>query len=340
MRMRFLFVLVATAVTASRTLAQENTDEAKLVKFITTHWGKVERDESRPDRPVVRVSFDWTYSSFNSPHSVTSDELRSFKIFENLTTLDMLGICSPTDLDGLSENKNLTTLNIKHHFKPNAAALQERSRLPNLTTLNLVEAKINDGELTGIGELKHLTSLSLASAEIKSGGLRGIRELKSLTDLDLYEVRAIDSELEELRELKSLQSLTLYGCGIKDAGLKELSGLTNISVLNLCGNRISDRGVSELSGMTELTQLNVGECKGVSGTGLNQFTKLQNLNLAGKHVTDMNLKDLIGLKDLTSLDLRRTKITGTGLSGLSGLKKLSILNLLICQMNDEGGCED
>ena len=137
-----------------------------------------------------------------------------------------------------------------------------------------------------------------------------------LESIDLSGITGLDYSF--LVPIHGLQELTLANAGLNDATLAQLPKLPTLKRLVLDGNDIRGTGLPHLTGQPELIDLSLSHPNLIALTAENlaELKQLKRLSLAGSGLTDAGIKPLAILTNLESLDLRRTKVTATGIDEL------------------------
>jgi len=231
------------------------------------------------------------------------------------------GINSISEIEGLSQLKELQSLDLWGNNITEVKGLEELSKLERL---NLGANQIS--EIKGIEGLIWLTHLSLGD---KISEIKGLEKLINLTHLTLG--RNI-SEIKNLANLKNLRILDLSKNQISE--IKGLELLTNIVNLDLSSNQISEiKGLSSLRKLSslELSSNQISEIK-----ELNTLKNLSSLDLSYNKIDE--IKGLEGLKKICNLNLSENKITE--IKGIDSLPSLQDLDLAHNQITSVKGIEN
>jgi internalin A len=129
---------------------------------------------------------------------------------------------------------------------------------PQLQTLELVGAEIDDEDLAGLRSCTELRELQLSATKIGNPGLKHLAPLDELTTLHLGGTQVSNEGLEALDELDSLEELDLWFTAVNDEGLQTLAELGNLQRVNLDGTTVTDEGLLRLREAEELEFLNLG----------------------------------------------------------------------------------
>jgi len=205
-------------------------------------------------------------------------------------------------MERVCANTSLRELSIVTAKRDGTPILPQIAKLPELTTLSIIEAPLRDDELSALSRSASLTSLELSRTGISGEGLwhlaklplkrlvirdkqisaEGLKAIASMTELEELELSLPDAQWAELPELasrKSLRSVTLAGGSYsfrKHGGLKWLVGATNLESLNLSGGNLNDRGLKTISTFRGLQELTIGPCL-ISEEGVKYLAELQQL---------------------------------------------------------------
>jgi len=315
--------VISWLILGSPATAHADDAEDASARLVVALGGKVIRDETLPNKPVIEV---------------------------NLAEKDVLD----AHLKGLADLKNLTALHLSGSRVTNAG-LKELAPLTNLRKFSIGSTQVSDEGLKELASLTKLSTLYLWRTNVKGPGLRDLASLKHLETLLLHGKGVTDDTLIHVGALTSLTKLDLsnhgtsFGSGneITDAGLAGLAPLENLTELNLWGNcRLGDRACKELVPLQKLTTLDLNSAH-VTDVGLKELAKLKNLTTLKLHaavpeggfprtsVTSAGLKELAALKHLTHLDLSYTHVDDAGMRTLSQMN-LSHLHLNSTRVTDAG----
>ena len=227
--------------------------------------GEFQRDEQRPDKPVVRVRLNTTL--------VTDADLAELRGLTGLRVLDL----SQTRITD--------------------AGLSHLGALRSLRTLYLTETGITDRGLVHLEGLADLDTLFLGQSALADAGLAHLAGLKNLKTLAIIQSNITDAGLSHLARLTSLEELLLWELKITDQGLAQLKGLTRLRKLILDSNPITDAGLAQLEGLSALQELGVQQTQ-VTDRGLSHLaalTLLRTLHYEGTAITPAGLAQLKGL---------------------------------------------
>jgi small GTP-binding protein len=174
-------------------------------------------------------------------------------------------------------------------------AIQQISKLTNLSSLALPKHLIGDDGAETLTALTNLSSLNLSSNGIGDEGTEALSKLTNLSSLALFHNDIGDEGVKVLSKLANLSFLDLGDNEIGDQGTEVLSKLTNLSSLALRFNRIGDEGAKALSKLTNLSSLdldrnNIGDegCRALLDAFLDNTT-IQTLNLRHNSTTEQFL---------------------------------------------------
>jgi hypothetical protein len=219
------FLLLAVPVPC---LGQEKVNateqEERAIAAIEDLGGRVVRDESVPERPVIEVAFS---------ESIKDGDLEWLKTFPRLK--------------GLSFSKTGIT----------DSGLARLSGLTQLESLQIAEEKITDKGLAHLEGLSRLQELSLVDARITGPGLAHLKELTRLEDFTLADLPIRDEALAHLKDLPSLRWLSLSNIPITGAGLAHLKGAPCLQWVSLADIPITEAGLLHLKGAPRLRWLRI-----------------------------------------------------------------------------------
>ena len=192
---RAILPLLALALLSADT-AKANTSSARdrVIAEVTRLGGKVEFDETRSSRPIVKIDLHGT--------NVTDAEL-IFLVYEKqdlkqLRYLD-LRLTKITD-EGVAKLKNLTSLQ----------------------TLNLFRTQAGDKGLESLKKLTNLETLLIGGTKVTDAGLVHLRPFRKLKKLSLFQTQVSNDGIAQLKLMSSLEVLLITGSKITPAGVAEL----------------------------------------------------------------------------------------------------------------------
>jgi internalin A len=234
--------------------------------------GKVKRDKSQPDNPVVEIRL------FSD--KVTDDDLKELAQFTKLRRLEFSG----NDVTGTG-----------------LAALTE---LP-IEELHIMFAKgiTNDG-MKEIAKIKSLKVLNLPQGKFDDDGLKEIATLTNLEELTVSGFKIGDRGFYPLKTLTKLRKVNANNCNVGDGAMKTLSGLPELRVLELYGSAVTDTGYGYVGKMAKLEELQTSykiTDKGVAHLG--NLKNLKKLNVWNSNVTIKGIRALPNLKNFKELDI-------------------------------------
>jgi len=156
--------------------------------------GKIEFDENRADRPIVKIDLHSTQVT-DSDLSFLNNERKALK---QLSYLDL----------------RLTHIGDAgvHHLR----------KLTSLQTLNLFRTNLSDRGLKDLRDLRDLRVLLIGGTRVSDVGLVHLRRFDRLQKLSLFQTQVTDAGIPNLKVLSSLEQLLIRGTKITDLGAKEL----------------------------------------------------------------------------------------------------------------------
>ena len=207
--------------------------------------------------------------------------------------LDGDPVADLTPLYGL-ENLNLLSLRGVPMSREQLTALSEA--LPACAIYSDVEkGEATDISMGGVTFKSDVTQLDLSGREIRDiSALSACRELRWLK-LGDNEI----SDLQALMNLPGLESLDISHNAVAD--LRPLMGLQRLRSLNAAGNELTD--TAAVGAMSALTVLDLSDNPISDFTGLEKLSNLQTLRLQRTGIRDMDLQYLQKLTLLNSLYL-------------------------------------
>lgn len=222
-------VAVLLGLCAAVACAEEDAD-TKSYTAIRKLGGFASRDEKRPGRPIVSV----TFNGFLTGVDFKDQDLRELApLLEKLPNLEELDLCTEVS----------------------DAGLKDVARFKRLRVLwlgwNVTDAGLK--ELSGLDQLSHLSIV--ANDKITGVGLRHLAGLRNLKSLSLFGSSLSDAGMKELVALKELQRLDVHGCSVTDSGVKELVGLKNLTRLDLSETKVTNAGLKHLAALKNLRTL-------------------------------------------------------------------------------------
>jgi internalin A len=249
----------------------------------------------------------------------------------------------------------------------NDADVARIARLNTIRRLDLSLTYVSDAGAEQLKTLANLEELNLFAAEfITDAAMAFLRGNRRLTALNLRGTDVTDTSLAYIAELSNLKSLDVSFTQITDVGLEHLASLAQLEELNLGGNKITGAGLHVLKLLPKLRKLsfygiqrrNAGWCWAPVVTDLELDTisrlgGLEDLNVGfgvalgtprpeelgpadseaecriagGTRVTDLGVTKLSTLKKLRVLDLSGAAITEAGITALASLPNLQRLSL-------------
>lgn len=154
-----LLILLVSAVTTG---AADADADKKLVTLVEKHFGKVERDEDQPGKPI-------TYVELGSSEDLTDADL---KVIAQVKTIQVLSL---------------------YKTKVTDAGLKELASLTALTTLTLDDTKVTDAGLKHLAPLQKLTELKLSKTKVTDEAFKELVALKSLETVFMSETKVTDA---------------------------------------------------------------------------------------------------------------------------------------------------
>jgi len=185
-----LLVLGAVATGAP----SPNLSKDRVIAEVERFGGKVDLDETGPDKPIVKIDLHAT--------QVTDAELKflanSGNALRQLRYLD---------------------LRLTHIGDDGAVNLRG---LTSLETLNLFRTQVGDRGLAYLKKLTKLHTLLIGGTKVSDAGLANLKSMKELKKLSLFQTQVTDAGIPHLKVLAKLEQLLISGTQISEAGAREL----------------------------------------------------------------------------------------------------------------------
>ena len=201
------------------------------------------------------------------------------------------------------------------------------------------------GLLRHIRDFHSPVNVLMGATSVQSSDLEVLKNCDNILRLDLGGSAITDAGMATVGTLENLEYLSVRNCRLTDAGLVPLSNLRKLRSMNLetnlvnSGYQFTEKGIQHLAQLTELRQLNLGfaELNDRSMAHLADLTNLESLSLLDSSVADNGLRRLQGMKKLQRLNLWRcVNLTDEGLSHLSSLPRLRLIDAVYTKMTKEG----
>ena len=186
-----ILVLLTLSGTA---LAETGSKKAQVVTEVTKLGGKVEFDETRVDKPIIKI------------------DLHSTQVTE--ADLALLN-------EARKDLKELRYLDLRLTHIGDAGVAHLRN-LDSLQTLNLFRTNLGDQGLARLKNLTQLQTLLIGGTKVTDAGLVYLKRFPQLKKLSLFQTQVTDLCIPYLRMLSNLEQLLISGTRITDAGAKEL----------------------------------------------------------------------------------------------------------------------
>jgi serine/threonine protein kinase/Leucine-rich repeat (LRR) protein len=308
-------------------IGPEGHDEA--LSALLRLGAKVQRDETRPGRPVVEI--DWRSDT------ITDADLAHLKPFRQLEKLaivgNQIGDEGAAHLEGLTEIKHLWF----ESPRVGDGSLAHFKSLSKLDQLFLPGTGISDAGLAHLKGLKHLSWLDVSNTAVQGPGLAYLKDVP-LDLLALIGTQVSNATLHHVQCLHRLSTLRLDNTQVDNDGLKLLEGCPTLTLIYLSHTHVSGDGLGHLAGLPNLQGLYLDgtDVDDAALPRLRDIKQIEDLSLDQTNVGDAGLASVGELHNLWRLGLAQTKITGQGLRHLKGLTKLKTLNLGMTAVDDDG----
>ena len=221
--------------------------------------------------------------------------------FPEVTRLSVSGssLQGPVDVTSLSKLRRLRSLLISGDTirGEDLRCLQDAV---DLESLWIQDSTFNDQGLQYLAALPKLTTLSFRYTRVGDDGLAFLADYPSLKYVDLSHTQVTDRAMDHLAAIPQLTSLALEGTKVTDAGAVRLSQAKTLRSLRLQYTQVTDTGLASLANLDRLEDL-----------------YLQGTNVTGEGVTWPD--------SLFLLDLRHSRLTEKGLSGIVETRNLRIM---------------
>ncbi len=182
----------------------------------------------------------------------------------------------------------------------------------NMEIARLAQTPIADEALETIASWSHLEILDIQRTKVTSRGVAQLGKLTRLSVLNLHQTKMDDEVVPTLCQMKSLRELGIVKTAISGEGLLRLR-----EALPSCKIQ------GDLWDLTSGIDPNPDSMRWKEITrpmwALSRSGDLKLLILAGTALTDLHLSDLDRLENVDVIDIRRTKVTKTGVETLQRL---------------------
>jgi formylglycine-generating enzyme required for sulfatase activity len=295
-------------------------------------------------------------TSVEFANRMTDADLRFIRAMPGLSALDLsdsqvtnAGLAQLNEMTGLSE-LNLSRTRVGDEGIAHLRSMQGMSRL---YSLDLSGTSVGDAGLAYLVEMTDMHFLDLSGTHLTDTGLVHLKSLARLESLKVARTDVTDAGLAHLIGLRHLNTLDLSGTQVTDAGLIHLRRFPVLSTLDLSVTAVTDAGCDRLKQYlpqygtvhrnSHLGSVYLGSF-GRSGQQMtdagmaavcNQVDSWQGsgtLDLQGTDITDAGLVNLRwltaeGAARIEELILRETQVGDAGLSHLTGLVNMRLLDL-------------
>ena len=225
-------------------------------------------------------------------------------------------VVSSSLMDEVCANKSLRELSIVTAKRDGTPILSQIAALPNLETLNIVEAPIADFELSDLAKATKLTSLELSRTGITGEGLKHLAKLP-LKRLVIREQYLSLEGLQAIASMPQLEELELNLPDVHWADIPELASKSKLKSLSLTGGFYSFREFGGLKFVANAPQL----------------TKVE---LSGKNLNDRTVKTISTFDQLQILTIEYCMISEDAVEYLSGLSQLQLVQIPMLEAMSQG----
>lgn len=205
-------------------------------------------------------------------------------------------------------------------------------QLPMLERLDLVQARVVNSGITGLGESKSLVDVNMwgctALTEVNALG-----KVPTLRRLVLSETCVSDGGIAGLVSSPTIEEVNLEACAlVKNVGF--FAWLLTLKRLLLVTTPVDNNGIMALCNSTSLLEIDLWGCKVVNDVGsLGKIPTLQKLILFGTSVTNEGIAGLGRSNSLEEIDLTCCGAL-TDVRALAGIPTLRRLRLLHTSVHD------
>ena len=193
-RLTLCISLLALLTLAGTAAVQARPSRKAVIDEVTRLGGKVEFDDTRPGKPIVKIDL----------HST------------QVTDADLAFLNSAR-----KELKTLQYLDLRLTHIGDAGVVHV-GNLTSLQTLNLFRTNLSDRGLAQIKNLKQLQTLLIGGTKVTDAGLVYLKHFSRLKKLSLFQTQVTDAGIPHLRVLANLEQLLISGTKITEAGAREL----------------------------------------------------------------------------------------------------------------------
>ena len=219
----------------------------------------------------------------------------------------------------LDDVSNITELNLQGVNDAKITNLTGLQNFSNLTSLNLSGNAITNAE--SIGVLSKIKNLNLSDNPANESILSTVSKLTSLKELNLSNTQLNGDQLSNLKNLTSLEKIVISKNNI--SSVESISSLSGITSMDLSINK-SFTDFKQLTTFRKLTELNV------SGTGITTFSGSNGTTTHDGIELLVNLEKLYAQDNLNIISSGLNSIYATYNNGngtVPYLGKIKVLNL-------------
>lgn len=232
------------------------------------------------------------------------------------------------------EELNLSAMNLGSTGE--SQALNQLSKLTNLTKIDVSNNKLGGDFLAGLKPLPNLIELNVSCNQITGKKLRAFPKFKSkkrLKILDISHNQIDDEGISNISRLPKLVNLNVSNNNITDEVINEITELENLTFLDIFDNKISRNGIRVLAQNQQIqiareqaliSAIERAEIEAdLAGTGWS--VEMTILSLSEKQLTTASPK-IRHLTNLTYLSFFRNRLTSLPIefNCLTNLKTLCV----------------
>lgn len=233
--------------------------------------------------------------------------------------------------------KFLADLNTKHSEQINDDDLKTLANLESgreqVTFLNITRGAVSDEALQNLTKLPELTQLDLTSTNIDGHGFAALRDCPKLRKLKVSSVLRMSQQgWEELSKLTQLEILDVSSTSnITNADVAKFVALTNLKELDLSSTPITDDVFKSLAEMERLEILKIEGNTQLKGHGLQAYSRtkptLRELHATRTPLHAAGLKHIKSIPSLELLDISNSSLTDQPFADLKGAAHLVHLKI-------------
>lgn len=269
-----------------------------------------------------------------NPTSATTPNAAPATVPKDSQPVPVVVTPNPAPIDAA---KFLADLNSKRSEQINDDDLKTLANLESgreqVTFLNITRGGISDEALQNLTKLPELTQLDLTSTNIDGHGLAALRDCPKLRKLKVSGVLRMSPQgWEEISKLTQLEILDVSKTSnISNADVAKFVALTNLRELDLSSTPITDDVFKSLAEMERLEILKIEGDGLIKGHGLQAYTRtkptLRELHASGTSFASGTLRHVKAISSLEFLDISGSNLTDQPFVELKGANNLVHLKI-------------